>query len=140
MAFLFKKKKTPSELAAILARDLAAFSTHASDEKAVEKLQTDVAKRINQMRDVVYGEVGQTRQQRRVSTHTCAYTLVPFALCVGTMLRGANTNYVNHTHTLAPTDGLNIPHILARFRRKSLKRADTAATVAGALTAAATRT
>ena len=57
MAFLFKKKKTPSELAAALARDLAAFSTHATDEKAVEKLKADVAKRVNQMRDVVYGEV-----------------------------------------------------------------------------------
>ena len=67
MAFLFKKKKSPSELAAILARDLSSFSTHAADEKAVEKLQADVAKRVNQMRDVVYGEV---RHTQRAASHS----------------------------------------------------------------------
>lgn len=54
---LFKRKKTPEQVAAQLATDLRELSSHAPESRGLEKLESDISKLTQQMYHVVYGEV-----------------------------------------------------------------------------------
>ena len=53
---LFRRKKSPEQLAAQLALDLRELSSHAPESRGLEKLEADISKLTEQMYHVVYGE------------------------------------------------------------------------------------